>query len=117
MQLRKHSERAAINTPLQGGAADVVVCAMLQLHRNERLKALGFKTLLQIHDEVILEGPKEAKDEVIPCPSFFFLLLMLWSSCQALDLVKKLMGRPFPEELLVDLVVDARAANTWLEAK
>ncbi len=38
VSLRKHSERAAINTPLQGGAADVVVNAMLLLHRNERLR-------------------------------------------------------------------------------
>lgn len=49
---RKHSERAAINTPIQGGAADVVMKAMLQLHQHKRFKELGWKILLQIHDEV-----------------------------------------------------------------
>lgn len=38
--------------------------AMLKLWRSERLKELGWKLLLQIHDEVILEGPKETRDEV-----------------------------------------------------
>ena len=49
---RKHSERAAINTPIQGGAADVVMKAMLMLHAHTRFKQLGWKILLQIHDEV-----------------------------------------------------------------
>ena len=47
---RKHAERAAINTPLQGGAADVVVKAMLLIHQNKRLEEMGWKMLLQIHD-------------------------------------------------------------------
>ena len=37
---------------------------MLRLWRSETLKRLGWKLLLQIHDEVILEGPKESRDEV-----------------------------------------------------
>lgn len=59
-----HAMRAAINTPIQGSAADVVMMAMLKLWKSEILKQLGWKLLLQIHDEVILEGPKETRDEV-----------------------------------------------------
>lgn len=51
---REHGLRAAINTPIQGGAADIVIAAMVKLHKDEKLKDLGYKLLLQIHDEVIL---------------------------------------------------------------
>ncbi|OMO74407.1 hypothetical protein CCACVL1_16732 [Corchorus capsularis] len=56
---------------LQG--ADVAMCAMLQISKNERLKELGWRLLLQVHDEVILEGPSEsaevAKAIVVDCMS------------------------------------------------
>ena len=55
--------RQAINSPVQSGAADIVVKSMLNIWENKRLKELGFKLLLQIHDEVILEGPKENVEE------------------------------------------------------
>jgi DNA polymerase-1 len=65
------AERASINTPIQGGAADVAMMAMNKINKNEKLKKLGWILLMQIHDEVILEGPeetaKEAFDEVIKC--------------------------------------------------
>jgi DNA polymerase I-like protein with 3'-5' exonuclease and polymerase domains len=38
-----------------GGAADIVMCAMLRIESNERLKTLGFRQVLQVHDEIILE--------------------------------------------------------------
>jgi len=63
--------RRAINSPVQSGAADIVVKAMLNIWEHKRLKQLGFKLLLQIHDEVILEGPiknvEEAKKIVKEC--------------------------------------------------
>jgi len=66
-----HSERASINTPIQGGAADVAMMAMIKINNNKKLKRLGWIMLMQIHDEVILEGPeetaKEAFKEVISC--------------------------------------------------
>ena len=99
--LTAHLERAAINTPIQGGAADIMTLAMLKLQRSERLKELGYKLLLQIHDEVILEGPEEhalaAKDEVVAC-----------------------MEQPFDDalpSLRVALSVDAKTASNWFEAK
>eukprot|EP00753_Platysulcus_tardus_P016428 PLAT5692.2.p1 GENE.PLAT5692.2~~PLAT5692.2.p1 ORF type:complete len:796 (-),score=413.96 PLAT5692.2:54-2441(-) len=95
---RGHCERAAINTPIQGGAADVVMKAMLNIHSNERLRAMGWRLLLQIHDEVILEGPQESADE-------------------ALAMVKYDMEHPFRHPLLVDMAVDGKWAQTWYEAK
>ena len=52
-----HMCRAAINTPIQGGAADIVMMAMLKIEKDERLKRLGFRMLMQIHD-----GRREATD-------------------------------------------------------
>ena len=98
---RGHALRASINTPIQGGAADIAMLAMIQIHRCPRLRELGFKMLMQIHDEVILEGPEEHKDE-------------------ALALVKHHMEKPFNdhENLCdVDLNVDGDYAKTWFDAK
>jgi DNA polymerase-1 len=98
---RGHMERAAINTPIQGGAADIMTLAMLKLQRSEELKKMGYKLLLQVHDEVMLEGPEEyaeaALAETVAC-----------------------MEHPFDTSLpslLVDLAVDAKTAKTWYEAK
>lgn len=48
------ANRRAINTPIQGGAADIVNASMVKIFRNEKLKELKWKLLLQIHDELIL---------------------------------------------------------------
>lgn len=97
-----HALRAAINTPIQGSAADVVMMAMIKLWQNRKLKDLGWKLLLQIHDEVILEGPKETKDI-------------------ALAEVRSVMENPFDNhalsKLLVHLDVDAKSADSWYKAK
>jgi len=99
--VRGHMERAAINTPIQGGAADIMTLAMIKLQRSEKLKEMGFRMLLQVHDEVMFEGPEhlahQAMDEVVAC-----------------------MQRPFDAalpSLLVDLAVDANVAKTWYGAK
>ena len=96
--LVSHLERAAINTPIQGGAADVVMKAMLKLHANEHFRELGWQVLLQIHDEIIAEGPEETVDE-------------------AMLILKQCMQQPFKHPLLVDLTVDAKAEETWYKAK
>jgi DNA polymerase-1 len=43
-------DRRAINTPIQGGAADIVIASMVKISRNQKLKELGWKLLMQIHD-------------------------------------------------------------------
>ncbi|CAA3033489.1 DNA polymerase I B, chloroplastic mitochondrial-like [Olea europaea subsp. europaea] len=45
---KSHIERAAINTPVQGSAADVAMCAMLEISKNAQLKELGWRLLLQV---------------------------------------------------------------------
>ena len=99
--LQGRGARAAINTPIQGSAADVVMMAMLAIGNSSVLKELGYTLLLQIHDEVILEGPEEhaaaAREEVMRC-----------------------MEQPFDDALpgmLVDLVVDCKVASNWYDAK
>jgi DNA polymerase I len=66
-----HALRASINTPIQGGAADVAMMAMNKINGSEKIEKLGWILLLQVHDEVILEGPEEtaeeAFEEVIKC--------------------------------------------------
>ncbi|MBI5235553.1 MAG: DNA polymerase I [Deltaproteobacteria bacterium] len=61
---RNFGERAAINTPIQGSAADMIKLAMIRIH--ERIKSKGFSSrmLLQIHDELVFEARKEELDEL-----------------------------------------------------
>ena len=48
-----------VNARIQGSAADLTKLAMIELHRNERLKELGFRMLIPVHDEIIAECPEE----------------------------------------------------------
>ncbi|KAF0748149.1 hypothetical protein AaE_007451 [Aphanomyces astaci] len=64
---KSHAERAAINTPIQGAAADVVMRAMLNIHRDEQLRAMGWEMVCQIHDEIIMEGPADCAKEACMC--------------------------------------------------
>lgn len=59
-------ERAAINAPIQGAAADIMKIAMIRLH--ERLQTEGFEAqmLLQVHDELVLEAPLDEKEALVP---------------------------------------------------
>ena len=55
--------RQCVNSRIQGSAADLTKLAMIELNKNERLKELGFRLLIQVHDEVIAECPKENMKE------------------------------------------------------
>jgi DNA polymerase-1 len=57
------AERVAVNTPIQGSAADIVKTAMLKLDKALGSAASPARLLLQVHDELILESPKEAAGE------------------------------------------------------
>lgn len=57
--LRTASERAALNAPIQGTAADITKCALINCWKSEELKSLGVQILLQIHDELIFQVPIE----------------------------------------------------------
>nr|NIS70162.1 DNA polymerase I [Pseudomonadota bacterium] len=62
--LRQFAERTAINTPIQGTAADLIKIAMIRIHR--RLREEGFSTqmILQVHDELVFEAPDRERDTV-----------------------------------------------------
>lgn len=57
-QLRSQARRQAINTRIQGSAADIIKMAMLAVENDSGLKTLGARLLLQIHDELLLEAPE-----------------------------------------------------------
>lgn len=99
---RAHAMRAAINTPIQGSAADVATAAMLRIDADERLRDMGWKLLLQVHDEVILEGPKESADA---------------AQAVVVECMRSPFGDAGGDPLRVELVVDSKYAETWYEAK
>ncbi|MDR0614491.1 MAG: DNA polymerase I [Lactobacillales bacterium] len=94
--LRSFAERTAINSPIQGSAADILKLAMIEMDKQLKLSGLKAKMLLQVHDELVFEV---ASNEV-----------------EMLDrLVKKVMEHTV--ELSVPLVVDSHWGSTWFEAK
>jgi len=96
---RQFGERAAINAPIQGAAADIIRRAMIRMPGALLEAGLKTRMLLQVHDELIFEAP-EAEAE------------------RALALVRKIMeGAADPAiALSVPLVVDAKAARNWDDA-
>ena len=91
---REYAERAAYNMPIQGTAADIIKIAMLKLA--PELPAFGAHLILQVHDELIVEAPAKAIDELAPC-------------------IEQVMESAF--ELQVPLSVDVGVGKTWFEAK
>ncbi|MBN1527210.1 MAG: DNA polymerase I [Candidatus Omnitrophica bacterium] len=63
-QLRQFAERTAINTPIQGSAADIIKVAMIAIHEKLAKKKLGSKMTLQVHDELVFDVPKEELGEM-----------------------------------------------------
>jgi DNA polymerase-1 len=90
--LRGAGERMAINMPIQGTAADIVKIAMIRLAR--RLQADGFRAqiLLQVHDELLLEVPRDEVDRLVP-------------------ILRDVMEAALP--LDVPLTVDIKAGDDW----
>ena len=99
---KAHALRAAINTPIQGSAADVATAAMLRITADERLREMGWRLLLQVHDEVILEGPSETAEI---------------AQAVVVECMRSPFGDAGGDPLRVELVVDSKYAETWYDAK
>ena len=63
--LRSAAENMALNTPIQGSAADIIKWAMLRLQKRIDLEALPVKLLLQVHDELVFEAPRAHLEALI----------------------------------------------------
>lgn len=93
---RSFGERAAMNAPVQGTAADIIKIAMVRVNRRLKEEHLQSKLVLQIHDELIIETKKEE-----------------------LEIVQKLLVEEMMHaaELAVPLLVDANVGDSWYDAK
>jgi DNA polymerase-1 len=65
-RIRSEAERMAVNTPIQGTAADLIKKAMIQIRSRLADERFQSKMLLQVHDELVLEAPAEEVDRLIP---------------------------------------------------
>lgn len=92
--VRSAAERMAMNTPLQGSAADIIKLAMINVEK--RLAGMKSKMILQIHDELIIDAAKDEEEEV-----------------------KKILSYEMEHavKLSVPLVADAASADNWGELK
>ncbi|HSP06760.1 MAG TPA: DNA polymerase I, partial [Acidobacteriota bacterium] len=90
------AQRAAVNTPLQGTAADIIKLAMIDLQKEIEQRKLRTRMTMQVHDELVFEVPESEKDE-------------------AAALVRDRMENVC--RLAVPLTVDLSVGRNWLEAK
>ena len=94
--LRSFGERVARNMPIQGTAADVIKIAMIRVWERLRKEGLQARLILQVHDELIVESPKEEADQVCV-------------------LLREEMEGAL--EAAVKLTVDVHAGATWFDVK
>ncbi len=90
-----NAENIAVNSPIQGSAADLIKLAMIKVDRDLRETGLKTKLLLQVHDELVFEAPKSEVD-------------------RASEVIRDAMERAM--ELDVPLKVEIGTGANWLEA-
>ena len=90
-----NAERAAINAPIQGGAADIIKLAMNKIEKELQLKGLKTKMLLQVHDELVFEAPEDEVES-------------------ALSIIKEHMENIISAS--VEFKAEAGVGDTWTEA-
>ena len=93
---RLFAERTAVNTPLQGTAADLIKAAMIHIARILKEKRMRSRMLLQVHDELVFEAPVSERDELK-------------------DLIKREMENVY--QLSVPLLVETGSGANWRDAK
>ncbi len=98
-RVRNMAENMAVNTPIQGSAADIIKLAMIRLQRTILKNKAPLKLLLQVHDELVLECPAS---EVVSC----------------INMVKAVMEdrSELPFEFSVPLEVQVSSGDNWLQA-
>ena len=94
--VRQFGERAAMNTPVQGTAADIMKIAMIKVFKELQIRNLETKIVLQVHDEMMLEAPISEKEEVK-------------------QLLKECMESA--AELKVPLIAEVSETENWYECK
>ncbi len=94
--IRQFGERAAMNTPVQGSAADIMKFAMVRVYNRLKAENLKAQLILQVHDELIIEAPEDEKDAVC-------------------NILKYEMENAV--KLSVPLVVDMAWGKSWYDAK
>jgi DNA polymerase-1 len=94
-QLRSAAERKAVNTPIQGTAADLIKVAMIDLDRLLATEAPEARILLQVHDELLIEAPEDQAERVA-------------------EMARAAMSGV--RELAVKLNVDLGVAKNWADA-
>ena len=70
-KLSSYSERLAVNSAIQGTAGDITINAQIRVAGDKRLKELGCKMLIQIHDELVFECPEENVEEAIQIIKYY----------------------------------------------
>ena len=93
---RSFGERAAMNTPVQGTAADIIKLAMVRVHDALKREGLQARLILQVHDELLIEAPKEEEETV----------------CRIL---RECMEQVYT--LSVPLVAEVKTGQSWFETK
>jgi DNA polymerase-1 len=94
--IRHFAERTAVNSPIQGTAADIIKIAMIRVHQALHERHLSAKILLQVHDELVLEAPETEVEKTR-------------------TLVQQEMEAA--ANLLVPLKADINVAGNWMEMK
>jgi DNA polymerase-1 len=93
---KSNAERMAINTPIQGSAADLIKMAMLSIHKELKNGNWGAKMILQVHDELVFDVPKAEVEKLSA--------LIRDKMCHAMPSLK------------VPIEVEVKSGNNWLEA-
>lgn len=93
---RQFGERAAMNTPVQGAAADIIKIAMNAVHDELKASGLTAKLILQVHDELIVEAPEEEREQVE-------------------TLLRRCMENA--ASLRVPLIADVHSGRSWYDTK
>ena len=94
--VRQFGARAAMNTPIQGTAADIMKIAMIKVFNEIKKRKLKSKIVLQVHDEMMIEAPTEEKEEIK-------------------TIIKNCMQTA--TELKVPLIAEISEANNWYDCK